>query len=192
MLKSIFSKNACPAGGLASKYMSWSPNSSEYLETAIDWISLGNIEVYMSKHQHDPNASALWRYFQDVITWVQATFKEYRKFMKGVERGRWYNTYKDNIYDADVIEEETQSLILDDSVTSKAGIYPYILTREEKYLNIRAFSDAEKLATYQRQSWICPHCNKHFESNEMEGSYYSTITGMKNWSFKLSNALPWM
>jgi hypothetical protein len=60
------------------------------LETAIDWLSSAenlNIEDYMSKHQHDPNAGALWRYFQDVITWVKTTFPVYRKEMKGVEWG---------------------------------------------------------------------------------------------------------
>ncbi len=169
--KKYFSKNNCPAYGLASKYMNGSPIRQDYLETAIDWISNGNIEVYMSKHQHDPNASALRRYFQDVITWTQTTFREYRKFMKGIKRGELYTIYKDEIYDADAIEKEIQSLILDDSVTNKSGIYPYILTREEKYLNIRAFSDAEKLTTYEKQAGICTKCGEHFLLNQMEADH---------------------
>ncbi|MCB6062713.1 hypothetical protein, partial [Flavobacterium psychrophilum] len=37
-------------------------------------------------HQHDPNATALWLYFQSVITWVNATFTNKRKkFMKGIQ-----------------------------------------------------------------------------------------------------------
>ena len=58
---------------------------SAYLETAIEWISKGQIEFYMSNHQHDPNASALWIYFQSVITWIETTFVNKRKFMKGVD-----------------------------------------------------------------------------------------------------------
>ena len=35
-------------------------------------------------------------------------------------------------------------LMIDDDVTKKAGIYPYLLTREEKHLNVRAFSDCHE------------------------------------------------
>lgn len=35
----------------------------DYLETAIRWISGGNIEDYMGRHQHDANATPLWEYF---------------------------------------------------------------------------------------------------------------------------------
>ena len=69
--------------------------------------------------------------------------------MKGVDWGILYNTYKDEKYDTKKIEEETEKLILDDDVTKKSGIYPYILTRNEKYLSIRAFSDAIKQKVYE-------------------------------------------
>lgn len=176
--KRYFSKNGCPAYGLASKYLSGSAIRQDYLETAIDWISQGNIEVYMSKHQHDPNAAALWRYFQDVITRIETTFPHYRKQMKGLERGKLYNIYKDQLYDANALENEIKSLILDDSVTSKSGIYPYVLTREEKYLSIRAFSDGEKLACYEKQAWICVKCGNHFQISEMEADH---ITPRSQW-----------
>ncbi|MCK5537802.1 MAG: DUF262 domain-containing protein, partial [Bacteroidales bacterium] len=84
--KRYFSKNGCAAYGIGGDYLTGSAIRQEYFETAIKWISLGNIETYMSKHQHDPNASALWRYFQDVISWVEATFPNKRKkFMKGID-----------------------------------------------------------------------------------------------------------
>src|SRR5574344_2922843 len=50
--KRYLSKNGCAAYGLANKYLTGSPIRQDYLETAIRWISHGNIEVYMSKHQH--------------------------------------------------------------------------------------------------------------------------------------------
>jgi len=77
--KRYFSKNGAPAYAIGSDYLNGTPNRQDYLETAIKWISKGNIEVYMANHQHDPNASALWRYFQDVISWIQATFSVKRK-----------------------------------------------------------------------------------------------------------------
>lgn len=169
--KRYFSKNGCAAYGIGSDYLNGSPIRQEYLETAIKWISNGKIEDYMSKHQHDQNASALWRYFQDVITWVSTTFTKKRKFMKGVEWGTLYNTYKDEKYNTKEIEEETEKLILDDDVTKKSGIYPYILTRNEKYLSIRAFSDATKQKIFEKQKGVCVVCKEKFEIEEMEADH---------------------
>lgn len=59
-------------------------------------------------------------------------------------------------------------MILDDDVTKKSGIYPYILTGKEKYLSIRAFTDAQKLSAYEYQMGICPECGKHFDLAYME------------------------
>jgi 5-methylcytosine-specific restriction endonuclease McrA len=59
----------------------------------------------------------------------------------------------------------------DDDVTNKKGIYEYVLTREEKYLNIRAFSDNQKREAYERQNGICPQCGKYFEIDGMEGDH---------------------
>ena len=169
--KRYFSKNGCAAYGIGSGYLKGSPIRQDYLETAIKWISDGDIEEYMSKHQQDQNASALWRYFQDVITWVGTTFTNKRKFMKGVNWGALYSDYKDGKYDTEKIEEETAKLILDDDIKKKSGIYPYILTRDEKYLSIRAFSDAEKQKIYEKQKGICAKCEEHFEIEEMEADH---------------------
>ena len=169
--KRYFSKNGCAAFQIGSDYLNGLVNRQEYLETAINWINGGNIENYMATHQHDQNANPLWIYFQSVITWVSTTFKEKRKFMKGVDWGTLYNQYKDEKYDTKAIEEETAKLIIDDDVTKKSGIYPYILTRDEKYLSIRAFSDAIKQKVYERQKGICVKCKNDFELNEMEADH---------------------
>lgn len=170
--KRYFSKTGCVAYQIAKDYMSGSPIRQDYLEEAIDWISEGKIENYMGEHQHDPNALALWNYFQTVITWVEGTFTKKRsKFMKGVDWGKLYNAYGNQIYDTKVIEEETARLIADDDVTNKKGIYSYILTRNEKHLSIRQFSDSMKQKVYERQNGICPACGKHFELNEMEADH---------------------
>ena len=177
--KRYFSKKWWPAEWLAGDYMAWEVIRQKYLETAIKWISKWNIEVYMANHQHDPNAAALWRYFQDVITRVQTTFKVKRKsFMKWVERWKLYNEYKDQIFDTDYLEKETARLIKDDSVTNKKGIYEYLLTNDESCLNIRKFSTSEREAAYERQNWICAKCGKHFKIEEMEADH---ITPRSQW-----------
>lgn len=170
--KRYFSKNGCVAYNLGSDYLSGSAIRQEYLETAIKWISKGNIEVYMANHQHDPNASALWLYFQSVITWINSTFTVKRKkFMKGIEWGFLYNKYKDVIYDTKAIEEETAKLIADDDVEKKSGIYSYILTRDERYLGIRAFSDSIRQKVYEKQNGYCAICKEHFDISEMEADH---------------------
>ena len=62
-------------------------------------------------------------------------------------------------------------LMMDEDVTKKSGIYRYVLTRDEKYLSIRAFTDNQKREAYERQSGICIKCNKHFELSEMEADH---------------------
>jgi hypothetical protein len=169
--KSIFSKTGCPAYLLASKYMTGTPIRQDYLETAISWLSGGDIEQYMSAHQHDPNANELWSYFQAVIHWVELTFTRYRKEMKGVEWGGLYDQFKGGLYDTAELEDEVKALMIDDDVTRKKGIYSYVLTRDEKYLAIRAFTPAQRREAYERQGGICPRCGRHFEIDGMEADH---------------------
>ena len=172
--KRYFSKNGAPAAKIGGDYLTGSAIRQDFLETAISWISDGNVEVYMSNHQHDPSAAPLWQFFQSVITWIETTFrptKERKKIMKGVDWGMLYKQYKDQVFDYKAVDEEVKRLILDDDVTKKTGIYPYILTRKEKYLSIRAFTDAQKLAAYERQGGICCDCKQHFELSQMEADH---------------------
>ena len=59
----------------------------------------------------------------------------------------------------------------DEEVTKKSGIYEYLLSGEEKHLNLRKFSDKIKRETYEAQNGICPVCKGHFEYQEMEGDH---------------------
>lgn len=167
--KRYFSKNSRPKIG--DDYLSGSANRQEYLETAIDWISNGQIREYMSEHQHDPTAIDLWNYFQSVINWVKAVFPKYRREMKGIEWGILYNEFKDQKYDPKILEQEVSKLMEDDDVGNKKGIYIFVLTRKEKFLNIRAFSPNQKREAYERQKGICPVCKEHFEIEQMEGDH---------------------
>jgi len=167
--KRYFSKNSRPKIG--DDYLSGSANRQEYLETAIDWVSNGQIKEYMSEHQHDPTAIDLWNYFQSVINWVKAVFPKYRREMKGIEWGILYNEFKDQKYDPKILEQEVSKLMEDDDVGNKKGIYIFVLTRKEKFLNIRAFSPNQKREAYERQKGICPVCKEHFEIEQMEGDH---------------------
>lgn len=169
--KRYFSKNGCPAYGIGSDYLSGSAIRQDYLETTIKWINNGEIEAYMAKHQNEPNANELWLYFQSVINWVRAVFPNYRKEMKGIEWGELYDQYKNQNFDSKKLEEEIKSLMIDDDVTKKRGIYWYVLTGKEKYLNIRSFTDNQKREAYERQNGICAVCKEHFELAEMEADH---------------------
>jgi hypothetical protein len=167
--KRYFSKNNRPKIG--DEYLSGSANRQEYLETAIDWISDGNIKDYMAKNQHEPNATELWLYFQSVINWVKANFSKYRREMKGIKWGFLYNEFKDQKFDSKKLEEQIAILMEDEDVGNKKGIYSYVLTGKEKHLNIRAFNDKQKREAYERQKGICVECKEHFELNEMEADH---------------------
>ena len=167
--KRYFSKSNRPKIG--DDYLNGSAIRQEYLETAIDWISGGKIEDYMSKNQHEPNANELWLYFKSVIDWVQVVFPKYRKEMKGLAWGVFYNEFKNQKFDSQKLEQEIAELMQDEDVTSKKGIYEYVLTRKEKHLNIRSFSESQKREAYERQQGICVKCGEHFELAEMEADH---------------------
>jgi hypothetical protein len=169
--KKYFSKSGCPASNIASNYLKGSSIRQEYLETAISWINDKKIEDYMSKNQQEPNANELWMYFQSVINWIEIILPTYRKEMKGVAWGILYNQFKDEKLDSKKLEEKTTKLMTDEDVTKKSGIYEYILTKNEKFLNIRAFTDKQKRESYEKQKGICVECKKHFEINEMEADH---------------------
>ncbi|GFR80781.1 HNH endonuclease [Elysia marginata] len=169
--KRYFSKTGCPAYKIASKYINGAVNRQAYLETAIKWISDNKIEDYMAQNQHKEDAKELWNYFQSVIAWVQRGFKKYRKEMKGVDWGKLYKDHKNEPFKPEEIEEETRKLMEDYDVTSKKGIYTYILERELKFLSIRAFDDRQKRQVYEKQDGKCKDCKKEFPIEEMDADH---------------------
>ena len=169
--KLYFSKNGCVAYKIGGDYIHGSAIRQEYLETAIKWISGGKIEDYMSKHQNDKKADELWEYFKVLVAWIEANFTKKRNIMKGVDWGTLYNTYKKKKLDTKKVEKEIAKLILDDDVTKNSGIYPYILTRDEKHLSIRSFTPAMKQKVYEKQKGKCVVCGKKFELNKMEADH---------------------
>ena len=67
----------------------------------------------------------------------------------------------------EAIEAETAKLIADDDEEKNSGIYAYILTRDERHLGIRVFSDSVK---------------QKFTKNRMEiVSYAKSILTYQKW-----------
>ncbi len=176
--KRHFSRPRSPAYSVGNKYVKGSPIRQDYLEAAIQWIRDDGqtVEEYMAAHQHDMTATALWSHFQSVINRVEAVFPNYRTPMKGVDWGGLYGQLKDESLDPVALEAKVARLMLDDDVTKNAGIYPYLLTGEERHLNIRAFSNAMKQKAFEMQNGICKSCGVAFEISDMEADH------IKPWS----------
>jgi hypothetical protein len=163
-----------PAYAIASHYLNGSPIRQTYLETAIRWLASRDgkqIEDYMAAHQHDTNCNELWLYFQYVINWVEATFPSYRKEMKGLEWGIFFNKFAMDNHDPKKLEERVGELMEDEYVTKKSGIYEYLLDGDERHLSIRAFTTKMAREAYERQKGICRVCGKHFEIEEMHADH---------------------
>lgn len=174
--KRYFSKSGCAAVKVGDKYVKGQAIRQELLETALEWISIDrgcSIEDYMSKHARDAEATELWEYYRDVIDWVRMTFNKYRKEMKEVNRdwGKLYHDFRDNHYDTALLEQEIDCLMQDDDVTSSKGIYLYVLTRQERFLNLRTFDQRTRRAAYESQQGRCPMCGMTYKYEEMEADH---------------------
>ena len=193
--KRKFSKTNCVAFKLGRKFVKGLPIRQDYLETALSWISGGNITNYMSTHQHEVNANELWLYFNSAITWIETTFaldtnpKNYRKEMLGLNWGDLYNRFRNNMYDAQAIEKRVNELMANEEVTDKKGVYEYILSGENEdmacKLSKRTFSDADKRTAYERQNGICPITGEYLPITEMQADHI--IPWWKGGTTTLSN-----
>lgn len=172
--KKHFSKTGCVATKIGDKIVTGSPIRQELLEKALTWIGLEkgcNIEEYMAQHMNDLEANELWEYYRNVIDWVNLTFTKYRKEMKGIDWGTLYHTFHNEHYDTVKLEEEVNSLMQDEDVTNKKGVYFYVLTRQERYLNIRAFDNKTKRTVFEKQQGRCPICGMTYKIEEMEADH---------------------
>jgi hypothetical protein len=169
--KRYFSRSGCQADNIGSKYLTGNSLRQDYLETALRWISGDRIEDYMARHQHQPNANGLWLYFQSVINWVQATFPHYRREMKGADWGTLHHLAKGRDLDPKQLEDQVSRLMEDEDVSKKSGIYAYLITGEERHLNIRAFTPNQKREAYERQKGICARTGEALPIEEMEADH---------------------
>src|SRR3546814_3971720 len=83
--------------------------------------------------------------------------------MKGLDWGKFYNHHKGDKLNAATLKQRIVDLIEDDEVDNKKGIYEFLLTGNEKNLNLRTFDVKTQVKIYERQKGICPVCKTHYD-----------------------------
>ena len=174
-----------------SSYISGSVNRQDYLHTALDWVSNGHIDEYMSKHRYDTDINELKTYFNSVIDWISSVFPDVDDTMRGLPWGKLYEKYHRNAYNPQEVSGKVHELLEDYYVKDKKGIYEYILGGcvDSKLLNVRVFDEVTKKSVYAKQTNAvkdknisnCPLCaigsdsnkNRIWKLNEMDADHVS-------------------
>jgi len=161
-----------------SAYISGSANRQEFLERALDWVSKGKIDDYMSRHRKDDNIKELKTYFNTVIDWVSGVFTDVESQMRGLEWGRLYETYHKKAYDPKKVSAEVKKLYGDPYVKNRKGVFEFILggSVDTKLLEVRVFEEATKRAVYAKQKTEaekkgvsnCSHCAIGHDANKIK------------------------
>ncbi len=159
-----------------SAYITGAVNRQDFLERALDWVSKGDIDNYMSRHRKDTSITELKNYFNSVIDWVSSVFIDVESEMRGLEWGRMYEEYHKNAYDPKKVSEEVHKLYSDPYVKNRKGVFEFILggSTDTKLLNIRVFDEATKKSVYAKQIEVakkknksnCSHCTIGHDSNK--------------------------
>ena len=156
-------------------YIAGDVKRQAYLERALEWVSHGTVDNYMSKHRHDHDIAELKTYFNTVIEWISSVFTDVESEMKGLEWGRLYETYKSQSYDPVTVSEEVHKLLGDYNIKDRRGVFEYILggSKDTKLLNIRVFDEPTKKIVYTKQTEAaeikgesnCPLCAIGHDAN---------------------------
>lgn len=172
-----------------SAYISGNVLRQDYLRTALEWVSHGNVDAYMSQHRYDTNINELKTYFNSVIDWVSAVFMDVDSTMCGLNWGEFYEKYHHNAYDPQAVSALVQELLADYYVKDNKGIYEYILggCTDKKLLNVRIFDEPTKKSVYTTQTAAakqegvsnCPLCamgsdgnrTRIWKQNEMDADH---------------------
>ena len=108
-------------------YINGDVKRQAFLAEALNWVSKGNIDNYMSKHRFDDNINELKIYFNSVIDWVSTVFERVEKEMCGLNWGELYERFHKNSYDIKKISEKVLQLYADPYIKQRKGIFEYIL-----------------------------------------------------------------
>ncbi len=149
-------------------YVKGDVKRQDFLSCALDWVSKGEKEKYMSEHRNSDNINELKTYFTTVIDWISGVFKSVEKEMCGLKWGELYEKYGRNPYNPDEVDKKLKELYADGSVKKRSGIFEYILGGcvDTKLLEIRVFEDRDKRIVYENQTKLanenqlsnCPLC----------------------------------
>ena len=174
-LKEEFSNSQNPLIQKWSAYIKGSVNRQDFLERALDWVSQGNIEGYMSKHRQDSDISPVKTYFNTVIDWASSVFSDVMPEMCGLEWNRLYELYHKRPYNVAEVSKRVHELYADPYVQNQKGIFEFILggEKDKSLLNIRIFDKATINRVYAKQTQAakkkgvsnCPDCALKADSN---------------------------
>ena len=159
-----------------SAYVRGSANRQDFWQCALEWVSKGDIDQYMSKHRFDKGINGVKLYFNSVIDWAEGLFLSIEKEMCGLEWGRLYEAYHKNSYNPATVNEQVKKLYGDPYVKNRKGVYEYILggSTDSKLLDIRIFNEADSRSTYAQQTKVanqsnlsnCSHCRIGHDANK--------------------------
>ena len=128
----------------------------DYLHTALEWVSHGNVSEYMSLHRNDTDIKELKTYFSSVIDWANSVFEVIEKEMCGLPWGELYEKYHTTPYNPTEVATIQRKLYEDYYVKNKRGIYEYILggcqEQDRRLLEVRCFDEPTKKTVYARQT----------------------------------------
>ncbi len=152
--KEVFSNSINPMVQKWSAYIKGDVKRQDYLHTALDWVSKGNIDEYMSKHRYDDNIIELEAYFNSVIDWVSTVFVDVESEMRGLPWGEYYEKYHRNAYDSSEVHKKLKQLYSDYFVKNRKGVYEYILggCKKTGLLDVRIFDEVTKKTVYTKQT----------------------------------------
>lgn len=187
LARKVYSNNSNSNMNKWLTYLKADPKRQEVLEIALDWISNGDIEGYMSQHRNDTNIDELTNHFDSVMNWIGSVFDYTDKEVKGLPWGEYYRKYHTNAYSKTVVNDRVNQLMSDPFVHNKRGIFEYILGGETdtKLLSIRVFDDATSRSVYQKQT---NEAKVNDTSNCPLCAIGHSVNAKKIWEFKQMDA----
>lgn len=151
-----------------SAYVRGVVNRQDFWECALNWVSMDDIDTYMSAHRKDTNVKPVKTYFDTVINWASSIFPTIEKEMCGLPWGQFYEDYHKKSYNPSKIDADVKLLYGDPNVKNRRGVFEYLLGGEQdtKLLDVRVFDEATSRAAYKKQTDVaaksqksnCPLC----------------------------------
>jgi 5-methylcytosine-specific restriction endonuclease McrA len=175
LCKAEFSNSQNSAIQKWESYVKGPANRQQFLATALEWVSRGNVDGYMSRHRRDTDINEIRTYFNTVINWVDSVFDGVYPEMQGLNWGELYEKYGKQPYDHTKVSADVSRLMQDDYVQNRRGVFEYVLggCKETSLLNVRLFDRATMRRVYDRQTIAakakgesnCPLCAVGHEAN---------------------------
>ena len=156
-------------------YVKGPANRQQFLATALEWVSKGNVDSYMSTHRRDENINEIKTYFNTVIDWVDSKFDDVYDEMQGLNWGELYERFHNQAYNHSELSAKVYELMHDDFITNRRGIFEYVLggCKDTKLLNVRLFDKPTMRKVYDQQTSQakaegisnCPYCAIGHDAN---------------------------